>query len=401
MTTGRAPPVRCAIYTRKSSAEGLDAEFSSLHAQRSYCASYIGSQGGEGWTELPDRYDDGGFSGGSLRRPALTRLREHIEAGLVDVVVVYKIDRLSRSLRDFVNLVAEFEQRGVTFVAVTQSFNTATPMGRLTLNVLLSFAQFEREVTGERLRDWFAGARARGLWVPRRPYGYRKDANRLVVEPAEAAIVRRVFARYIKLGSCRLVANELFGDGVLNMNGKPFGPAGIRHMITHRVYRGEIVHRRKGQPGPHEPIVSEATWQRARKVMARSTKWRRPLASKPPDIMLVGLLFDRRGGRMHHTFTRSKGFLYRYYVAGAEKYRYGPGSSPYARFRAAELEAAVLGLVDRIVGTPDPSWRNEHEAIWFVRRMIERIDIGDGDMAVTLRTGAVLRAECAGRLGIR
>lgn len=394
---------RCAIYTRKSSDERLDAEYSSIENQRTYCSAYVASQGGNGWAEVAERYDDGGYSGGTLNRPALRRLRADIAAGQIDMVVVYKIDRLSRSLRDFANLVAEFEAASVTFAAVTQSFDTSTSMGRLTLNVLLSFAQFERELTGERLRDWFAGARNRGLWVPARPYGYiKQEGNHLVPDPEEAKVVRHIYRRYCVLGSCRLVATELFAAGILNKAGRPWSGPMVLHTIKHRVYRGEIVHRGQAQPGSHPPIVSEALWQRAHRVYLTS-KWRRRAFVEPPvPALLTGLLYDRLGERMHHTFMRARGKLYRYYIAGAEFRRYGPDSDPYMRFAAEALEESVLDVVDRMAGiTRTAEARSRQEIAEMIRRHVARIDVSGHDMRITFRTGAVVTTQPAGRLGER
>lgn len=393
--------VRCAIYTRKSSSEGLKAEFTSLENQREACEAYTLSQKTRGWSPLPACYDDGGYSGGTLRRPALAQLRADIAAGLIDIVLVYKIDRLSRSLRDFVNLVAEFEKYGVSFVSVTQAFDTATSMGRLTLNVLLSFAQFERELTSERLKDWFAGARSRGLWVPERPYGYIKaNGNFLAPHPIEAPIVKRIYQRYCKLGSCRLVADELFAAGIMNKSGRPWTGSMILHAIKHRVYRGEIVHRRQSLPGHHEPIISEHLWQRAHKTYLNAKWHRRTLVKSPVPAALKGLVFDRDGMRMHHTFLRSKGRLYRYYIAGAEFRRYGTGSQSYMRFRAEELERSVLDVAYRLTGS---KWteRSQSDIQTFLRRHVDRVDIGLDDMRITFRTGAVITAEPSGRLGPR
>jgi len=392
---------RCAIYTRKSSDERREAGFTTLQNQREYCAAYILSQSGEGWVELPDHFDDGGCSGRTLIRPALKQLRAEIAARRVDVIVVYKIDRLSRSLRDFTNLLVEFDAAGVTFVSVTQAFDTTTSMGRLTLNVLLSFAQFERELTGERLRDWFAGARAKGLWVSERPYGYVKaSGNNPVSHPTEAAVVKQIFKRYCALGSCRLVADELFNDGILNKSGRPWSGCMVLHTIKHRVYRGEIVHQREGLPGNHEPIVSEQLWKRAHRTFEQSRWRRRALVEPPVPAMLKGLIFDRIGHRLHHTFMRSKGHLYRYYIAGAERLRYGAGSDAYMRFRADDLEHSVLAIVDRLAGV-SRSVRSRQEMIELVRRYVERIDVGHDDMCVVFRRGAIVTAEAAGRLGTR
>lgn len=393
--------IRCAIYTRKSSDERLDAEYSSLDNQQAYCSAYIASQGGNGWEELAARYDDGGYSGGSLRRPALTQLRADIEQGLIDMVVVYKIDRLSRSLRDFANLINEFEGRKVSFTSVTQAFDTSTSMGRLTLNVLLSFAQFEREMTGERLRDWFAGARKKGMWVPKRPFGYiKQDGNRLVPDPAEAEVVRRIYRRYCKLGSCARVAQELFEHGIMGTSGRPWSASMVLHTIKHRVYRGEIVHKKKSLPGTHEPIVSDALWQRAHKTYLNSKWTKRALIEAPVPPILTGLIFDRLGLRLHHTFARAKGRLYRYYIAGAECRRYGTDSDPYMRFRADALEQSVIDIVDRMTGS---RWetRPRNATIEMLRKNLERIDLDAEGMRLTFRTGAQVQAVAAGRLGPR
>lgn len=390
--------MRCAIYTRKSGDEPADVQFSSLDSQRELCEKYIGSQAGEGWLALPTHYDDGGFSGGNLNRPALKALLEDVRQRKIDIVVVYKIDRLSRSLRDFLNLVTLFEAHNVTFVAVTQSFNTTTSMGRLMLNILLSFAQFERELTSDRLKDWFAGARAKGYWTNHRPYGYQVVDHRLVIDPDEAKIVRRVFARYPKVGSCRIVADELMSDGIVNRHGRPWQAPMIGYMIKHRVYLGEVVHRKKGLPGTHEPIISKTIWDKANKVYATS-RWRgRAFVTQPIVPLLKGLLYDRTGHRMHHTFMHAKGRLYRYYIAGSERLRYGPGSDPYMRLRAPEIEAGILAFADRLTGTLAGNHRSPAEILKAVRRLIERIDVDRDAMTITLRTGAVFRIDVIGRV---
>jgi DNA invertase Pin-like site-specific DNA recombinase len=247
-------PVRCAIYTRKSTEEGLEQDFNSLDAQRESCAAYITSQKAEGWTSVDGRYDDGGYSGGTLERPALQRLLKDIECGGVDVVVVYKIDRLSRSLMDFARLVEVFDRKGVTFVSVTQSFNTTTSMGRLTLNVLLSFAQFEREVTGERIRDKFAASKRKGIWMGGNPpLGYDVSNRKLVVNPAEAETVRHIFQRYLDLGCVRLLCSDLKEQGIVSKprvfsagarrGGKPIERSALYCILNNRTYIGETNHK--------------------------------------------------------------------------------------------------------------------------------------------------------------
>ena len=268
-----AMKVRCAIYTRKSSEERLDMEFNSLDAQREACAAYIASQKAEGWWELPDRFDDGGISGGTLERPALQRLLAEVEANRVDVIVVYKIDRLSRALMDFAKLVEIFDAHKVTFVSVTQSFNTTTSMGRLTLNILLSFAQFEREVIGERIRDKFAASRKKGMWmggVP--PLGYDVVARKLVVNPTEADLVRHIFRRFIELGSVTELMREMNAAGHrakswTTQNGKerqggPIDRKALYGYFANRVYLGEAVHKGVSYPGEHEAIIDQPTWDK-------------------------------------------------------------------------------------------------------------------------------------------
>ena len=266
------PKVRCAIYTRTSSEEGLDMEFNSLDAQREACAAYVVSQKAEGWIAVPDRYDDGGISGGTLERPALKWLIADIELGKVDVVVVYKIDRLSRSLMDFAKLVDVFERRGVTFVSVTQSFNTTTSMGRLTLKVLLSFAQFEREVIGERIRDKVAASRKKGMWMGGSvPLGYRVETRKLVIREEEAATVRLIFDRFVKLGSIMLLMRELMAAGIRSRCGHRLAKGSLYKLLNNRVYVGDAVHKGVAYPGSTRPssastfgAKSTPSWARVR-----------------------------------------------------------------------------------------------------------------------------------------
>src|SRR5437016_4046727 len=245
--------LRCAVYTRKSSEKGLDMEFNSLDAQREACEAYVASQKPEGWVLVADHYDDGGFSGGTLERPALKRLLADIEAGGVDIVVVYKIDRLSRSLMDFAKLVEVFDRRTVTFVSVTQSFSTTTSMGRLTLNILLSFAQFEREVIGERIRDKVAASRRKGMWMGGFvPLGYRAENRKLVIEEKEAATVRMIFERFMKIGSATTLARALLAERVTTRSGKPIDKGFLYKLLNNRVYIGEAVHKGTAYHGEHE-----------------------------------------------------------------------------------------------------------------------------------------------------
>ena len=264
----RARKVRCAIYTRKSSEEGLDQDFNSLDAQREACEAYIVSQRGEGWEALSSRYDDGGFSGGGMERPALKRLLSDIGAGLIDAIVVYKIDRLTRALSDFVKMVEIFDAKEVSFVSVTQAFNTTTSMGRLTLNVLLSFAQFEREVTGERIRDKIAASKKKGMWMGGPPpLGYDAANRKLIVNRKEAETVRRIYKKYTQLGSVRGLKEELDGEGTHSKvrkgrngrrwGGRPFSRGALYLMLQNRIYIGEVVHKENSYPGV---LVQRIPW---------------------------------------------------------------------------------------------------------------------------------------------
>jgi len=270
----RGGRVRCAIYTRKSSEEGLEQEFNSLDAQREACEAYIRSQRHEGWSVLPQPYDDPGFSGGSMERPALKRLLADIAAKRIDVVVVYKVDRLTRSLADFAKIVEVFDANAVSFVSITQAFNTTTSMGRLTLNVLLSFAQFEREVTGERIRDKIAASKKKGLWMGGQPaLGYNVKDRKLIMNEAEAETVRMIFHRYLELGSVRELKASLDAEGVVSKRrtaadgsdygGHAFSRGALYQMLQNRVYRGEIVHKGASYPGEHPAIVGEDLWLKA------------------------------------------------------------------------------------------------------------------------------------------
>ena len=269
---------RCAIYTRKSSEEGLEQDFNSLQAQREACEAFIKSQAGEGWRPVKTAYDDGGLSGGTLERPALQHLLADIRLGLIDVVVVYKVDRLTRSLADFAKMVEVFDAQGVSFVAVTQQFNTTTSMGRLTLNVLLSFAQFEREVTGERIRDKIAASKRKGMWMGGVvPLGYDVSEHRLVINPAEAETVRAIFQRYLELGCVRLLKAELDRSGILSKRrisrsgvesgGHSFSRGALYALLANPLYIGEIRHRKLRHPGQHQAIVERALWERTQRQL--------------------------------------------------------------------------------------------------------------------------------------
>ena len=366
--------VRCAIYTRKSSEEGLEMEFNSLDAQRESCEAYVASQKAEGWLPVPDRYDDGGFSGGNLDRPALKRLLADIEAGLIDVVVVYKIDRLSRSLMDFSKLVEVFDRNAVTFVSVTQSFNTTTSMGRLTLNILLSFAQFEREVIGERIRDKFAASRRKGMWmggVP--PLGYDVVARKLVVNEPEADLVRHIFERFLKVGSATLLVKELNGAGHRTKSwttqdgkareGVPLTKNFLYKLLDNRVYIGEAVHKGDAHAGEHPAIIDRAVWDKVQAVKTDNAPRKRAAATRATTpAPLKGLVTCAHCGRaMTPTHTRKKGRLYRYYTC-MKAINAGHDSCPVRSVAAGEIETAVVGQVRALLRAPEIRARAERFA---------------------------------------
>ena len=350
----RAPArkMRCAIYTRKSSEERLEQAFNSLDAQREACAAFILSQKHEGWTILPTTYDDGGFSGGTMDRPALKLLLSDIHAGKVDVVVVYKIDRLTRSLFDFAKIVEAFDARGVSFVSITQQFNTTTSMGRLTLNVLLSFAQFEREVAGERIRDKIAASKKKGIWMGGLPsLGYDVQNRKLVVNEEEARTVVYIFRRYIELRSVRALQAELDGAGIRSKrrtlaNGTTFGGQKLSRgalylMLQNRIYRGEITHKGNAYPGEHPPIVDKVLWDQVQAILAGNRVDRATGAKIKQPSLLAGLVFDEIGERLTPSHAVKKGTRYRYYVSRSLIIGTAKDKSKGRRIPAANLETLV------------------------------------------------------------
>lgn len=350
------PLRRCAVYTRKSSEEGLEQEFNSLDAQREAGVAFVKSQSGEGWRLVETRYDDGGISGGTLERPALQRLLQDIDAGRVQVVVVYKVDRLTRSLADFAKLVEVFEKKGVSFVSVTQQFNTTTSMGRLMLNVLLSFAQFEREVTGERIRDKIAASKKKGMWMGGTPpIGYEANGRKLEVVHDQAATVQHIFRRYTELGCITLLARDLARDGIRTRQysstaGRSFGGCAfsrghIHRILTNRMYLGQIAHRGAVYPGEHSAIIDEELWEKVQaRITANRNGRKRPKAADSTGL-LRGKVFDDAGNLMTATRVRKRSRVHRYYVSRAvlEQRREEAGSVP--RVPATLLELAVLQAV--------------------------------------------------------
>jgi DNA invertase Pin-like site-specific DNA recombinase len=345
--------MRCAVYTRKSTEHNLDLAFTSLDAQREACEAYIRSQAGEGWRLVPEHYDDGGLSGASLDRPALQALLAEVRARRIDVVVVYKVDRLTRSLADFAKLIEIFDAHAVSFVSVTQSFNTTSSMGRLTLNILLSFAQFEREVIGERVRDKIAASKRKGIWVGGPvPLGYAAVGKKVVVVPAQAEIVRAIFARYLELGSVRTLAQDLQASGIRTrerklargriIGGGPFGVGGLAHLLRNRFYVGEVVYRGETFRGDHEPILDPALFAAVQAKLAAQAVERRCRIRGLPAL-LTGRLFDEQGHRLTPTHTNKKGVRYCYYVSAVLRKH----SGSIGRVAAPELEALVVDALRR------------------------------------------------------
>lgn len=348
--------VACAIYTRKSSDEGLEKEFNSLDAQREACEAFITSQKHAGWTAVRDLYDDGGLSGGTMERPALRRLLRDIDAGKVNIVVVYKVDRLTRSLADFAKIVDVLDSHGASFVSVTQQFNTTTSMGRLTLNMLLSFAQFEREIAGERIRDKIAASKARGMWMGGSiPLGYDLRERKLIINKEEAEVVRLIFERYTALGSVRQLRDELKARKITTKTriaangrrsgGKAFARGALYQMLQNRLYRGEVAHRGNVYPGQHQGIISDELWQRVQTRIVDNRHDRKIGAYAENPSLLAGLIFDARGQPLTPTHANKQGKRYRYYVSNALLKGDESKSEHTFRLPAGEVEALV---VDRL-----------------------------------------------------
>ncbi len=369
-------PMRCAVYTRKSTEEGLDQEFNSLDAQREAAESYVASQRQNGWILLQDRYDDGGYSGGTLERPALQRLIQDVEAGKVNCVVVYKIDRLSRSLLDFTRLVDLFERHGVSFVSVTQQFNTTTSMGRLTLNILLSFAQFEREIIGERIRDKIAASKRKGKFVGGRcvlGYDVAPDNHRLVVNEEEARVVRRVFQRFIETASPQTVVAELKQEGVKtkprkNAAGRSpkemaWSTSLLYRMLNNRLYVGEIDYKGSIYAGEHEAIVAHDVWEKAQAILQENYRTRGNQSRKRHDALLKGILrCGHCGCAMIHSYARKRGKQYRYYVC-ANAMKSGYAACALKTVSAGNIEQLVLDRLRETLRSPQIVARTCREVV--------------------------------------
>ena len=356
--------MRCAVYTRKSSEEGLDQEYNSIDAQRDAGHAYIASQRAEGWIAVADDYDDPAFSGGNMERPALKRLMADIEAGKIDVIVIYKIDRLTRSLADFSKMVEVFERQGVSFVSVTQQFNTTTPMGRLMLNVLLSFAQFEREVTGERIRDKIAASKRKGMWmggIP--PIGYDVANRRLIPNEAEAKTIAHIFQRFVELGSTTKLVKELRLDGVTSKawttqdgrvrEGKPIDKGLIYKVLNNRTYLGELRHKELWYQAEHPPIITKSIWDDAHAILSTNGRVRATTTRAKTQYLLKGIVFGSDGRAMSPFQTaKQNGRRYRYYVPQRDIKEHA-GASGLPRMPAAELESAVLEQLRGHLRSPD------------------------------------------------
>jgi site-specific DNA recombinase len=425
--------LRCAVYTRKSTDEGLDQEYNSIDAQRDAGHAFIASQRAEGWIPVADDYDDPAFSGGHMERPALRRLLADIEAGKIDIVVVYKIDRLTRSLTDFSKMVEVFERYGVSFVSVTQQFNTTTSMGRLMLNILLSFAQFEREVTGERIRDKIAASKRKGMWmggVP--PLGYDVENRRLVPNAREAKLVRHIFQRFVELGSSTVLVKELKLDGVTSKawitqdgkvrEGKPIDKSLIYKILNNRTYLGELRHRERWYSAEHVPIVDRELWDTVQAILASNGRVRGNATRAKVPYLLKGIVFGHDGRALSpwHT-TKKNGRRYRYYIPQRDAKEHA-GASGLPRLPAAELESAVLEQLRTVLRSPDlladvlpraieldPTLDEAQvtvamtrlDAIWeqlfpaeqsrIVKLLVEKVIVSPNDLEVRLRANGIER----------
>ncbi len=403
------PIIRCAIYTRKSTEEGLDQAFNSLHAQREACEAYIKSQAAEGWAALPTLYDDGGFSGGNMQRPGLRQLLADVDAGRVDTVVVYKIDRLTRALSDFARIVERLDKADASFVSVTQSFNTTTSMGRLTLNVLLSFAQFEREVTGERIRDKIALSKKKGMWmggVPPLGYDIPTDptTRALVIHPADAERVRSIFQLYLELGTVSALEQRIAAEGWRtrervsgrgrSSGGAPYSRGMLFHLLKNRVYVGEIVHGQTCAPGLHQPIIDRAVFDRVQKQLAQNTVTRAERPRRSADLKLKGKLFDADGHPMSPSFGYGRGGkVYRYYVSAPLQ-----AGHKHKLDRDKAIRRVTAGSIHEIVcGAVGPRLPGKVDEIEAVVGAIRRVEILPDEVRLNLI------ADCltpAGRKGL-
>jgi site-specific DNA recombinase len=393
----------------------LEQQFNSLHAQREAAEAYIKSQRHEGWRLLAEKYDDGGYSGGNLERPALKRLVADIRVGKVQTVVVYKVDRLTRSLNDFAKLIELFEARGVTLVSVTQQFNTTTSMGRLMLNVLLSFAQFEREVTGERIRDKIAAAKKKGLWMGGTPpIGYELKAKKLLVNKTQAQVVRHIFRRYAALKSVAKLCRELkvqsyrtkpfTSSAGRSYGGKPFTRGHLYRILQNRVYRGEVNHKDATHRGEHPAVVDRKLWEEVQRVMATNRKAVATGSRAETSSLFKGLVFDDAGNRMSPVHANKAGCRYRYYVSQALLHQRREDAGSLPRLPAHDFEALISGRIVELLGADarlkaalvKVGWNNDPDRQRLLRIIIKRIEVAKGMVRVQIDPAAALADEAAG-----
>ena len=412
--------LHCAIYTRKSSEEGLDQDFNSLHAQREACEAYIASQKHEGWKAVKTHYDDGGFSGGTMERPGLKRLLEDIEIGKVNVVVVYKVDRLTRSLADFAKIIERFDKQSVSFVSVTQQFNTTSSMGRLTLNVLLSFAQFEREVTGERIRDKIAASKKKGMWMGGCvPLGYDIMDRKLLINAKEAKTVQYIYQRYLELGCVRLLKEDLDRQGVHSKirgesgekGGRPFSRGILYKMLSNPIYIGQIRHKGTCYPGQHEAIIDHELWEQVQQHMERKGIEHKTRSRTTVSCPLTNKLFDVSGERLIPVHVNKKGRRYRYYIS--ESLKEGPkDASPNGwRLPGQEIEKVVTHAASEIIhdeGALTSAFQASGIAVHLfpsvlkaarkiqpddggiIDRFVQRVDLGQDGIRLTLSLASLV-----------
>ncbi|OAN99988.1 hypothetical protein A8B75_19190 [Sphingomonadales bacterium EhC05] len=393
--------LRCAIYTRKSTEDGLEQDFNSLDAQREACAAYILSQASEGWQAVPELYDDGGWSGGSMNRPAITQLMADVKAGKVDVIVVYKVDRLTRSLADFAKIVEILDENEASFVSVTQSFNTTTSMGRLTLNVLLSFAQFEREVTGERIRDKIAASKKKGMWMGGPiPIGYDLQDRKLVINENEAKAVRHMFKRYIKLKSVPQLVDELAADGYRTkqrlykgeriVGNIPFRAGSLTKLLHNPVYTGKVRHKDAIYDGEHEAIIEQALFDKVQKTFATNRRDNALGKKSENPSLLTGLITDPEGRPMSPTQARKGARLYRYYTTRLEP---AENKTSVWRMPCGEIERLVINAIADHLRSA--ATNGNETAADLSKQIDDRSDMADAlpDMCITKQREMLLNCQ--------
>jgi DNA invertase Pin-like site-specific DNA recombinase len=421
------PILRCAIYTRKSSEEGLDQDFNSLHAQREACAAYIASQKHEGWQAVKTHYDDGGFSGGNMERPALKQLLEDIEAGKVNIVIVYKVDRLTRSLTDFAKIIERFDKHGVSFVSVTQQFNTTSSMGRLTLNVLLSFAQFEREVTSERIRDKIAASKKKGMWMGGFiPLGYDVRNRKLLINNKEAQSVQYIYRRYIELGCVRLLKEDLDKQGIHSKvrgqkGGCSFSRGILYKILSNPIYIGQICHKGTCHPGQHEAIIDQELWEKVQQHMANNSVEHKARLNNTVSCPLTNKLFDVSGERLVSVHVNKKGRRYRYYISQSLRSDPKDISSSGWRLPGQEIEQVVAHaasdiLLDKVAITAalqesgitahripsalKAAGKIQPDTAYLIDRFIQRVELRQDGISLTLSMASLVAPEMDSKIVI-